>query len=59
MRHCGSARIGATLALATLVLGPAAIGGAAPSGIPAGGRTPAFTVHDVTGAAKGTNICYV
>ena len=56
-RH--AARWGAALALAAWVLGSAAVAGEATSGIPVGGGTPAFTVQDVTGAAKGGRVCYI
>ncbi len=55
------ARWGAALALATVVLAPLASvsAGEPTSGIPVGGRTPAFQVQDVTGIAKGGKICYI
>jgi len=28
-------------------------------GLPIGARTKAFTVHDVTGPAKGSRLCYI
>ena len=63
MRHGKSARWGAALALAALVLAPLAAASAGEteitSGIPVGGGTPAFQVQDVTGAAKGGRVCYV
>ena len=56
-----SARWGAALALAAVVLGAVAgtVAGEATSGPPVGGKTKAFQVHDVTGVAKGGKICYI
>jgi hypothetical protein len=60
MRHQGLARIAATLGLATLALGAVARGGTTPSsGPPVGGKTRPFSVQDVTGQAKGKQLCYV
>jgi len=63
MRHRKSARWGAALALAALILAPLASATAGEteitSGIPVGGGTPAVQVQDGTGAAKGGRICYI
>ncbi len=56
-----SVRWATALALAAFVLAPlaGAVAEEPTSGIPVGGKTPAFTVQDVTGAAKGGRICYI
>lgn len=59
MRDQGPALRGVVLGLAVFVLATAAWAGDATSGIPVGGSTPAFQVRDVTGPAKGGNVCYI
>ena len=51
----------AALGLATFVLAAAAFAeqDAPTSGVPVGGKTAAFQVQDVTGPAKGKQLCYI
>ncbi len=54
------ARGRATVALAVLAILPlVSLADELTSGPPVGGRTRPFTVRDVTGPARGNNLCYI
>jgi hypothetical protein len=59
----GAARAWVPLALAAAVLGAWGAAFAADekptSGLPVGANTPPFQVQDITGPAKGKQLCYV